>query len=118
MITIIISVIALAAGVFTGKVIFSKVNKDLESEAQKKADDILKNAAISAENIKKDRMLEAKENFLRLKAEFEEDTQNRLAKRKIAVDEEDTTGATVKEQFKKTEEDDKEGKEISDICNS
>jgi ribonuclease Y len=79
MITIIISVIALAAGVFTGKVIFSKVNKDLESEAQKKADDILKNAAISAENIKKDRMLEAKENFLRLKAEFEEDTQNKKA---------------------------------------
>jgi ribonuclease Y len=79
MITIIISVIALAAGVFTGKVIFSKVNKDLESEAQKKADDILKNAAITAENIKKDRMLEAKENFLRLKAEFEEDTQTKKA---------------------------------------
>ena len=79
MITIIISVIALAAGVFTGKVIFSKVNKDLESEAQKKADDILKNAAITAENIKKDRILEAKENFLRLKAEFEEDTQTKKA---------------------------------------
>jgi ribonuclease Y len=79
MITIIISVIALAAGVFTGKVIFSKVNKDLESEAQKKADDILKNAAVTAENIKKDRMLEAKENFLRLKAEFEEDTQTKKA---------------------------------------
>ncbi|MHA8065975.1 ribonuclease Y [Aquirufa sp. ROCK2-A2] len=85
LITIIIPLLALAAGVFAGKVIFSKVNKDLESEAQKKADDILKNAEISAENIKKDRMLEAKENFLRLRAEFEEDSQ---AKKAILIENE------------------------------
>lgn len=76
-ITILVSAITLVVGVFAGKSFFSKVNKNLEAEAQKKADDIIKNAEISAENIKKDRMLEAKENFIRLKAEFEEETQSK-----------------------------------------
>ncbi|MFM6947585.1 MAG: Rnase Y domain-containing protein, partial [Aquirufa sp.] len=84
-ITIITSLVALAGGVFAGKIFFSKVNKNLESEAQKKADDIIKNAEITAENIKKDRMLEAKENFLRLKAEFEEESQ---AKKGILIENE------------------------------
>ena len=48
------------------------MNKNIEDDAKRKAEDILKNAEISAENLKKDRMLEAKENFLRLRAEFEE----------------------------------------------
>jgi len=41
------------------------------------AEDILTNAEITAENTKGDRMLEAKENFLRLRAEFEEESQNK-----------------------------------------
>ena len=76
-IEIVIAIVFLAGGVFTGKVFFSKVNKNIEDDAKRKAEDILKNAEISAENLKKDRMLEAKENFLRLRAEFEEDTQNK-----------------------------------------
>lgn len=76
-ITILVPALALVAGVFAGKSFFSKVNKNLEAEAQKKADDIIKNAEFSAENLKKDRMLEAKENFIRLKAEFEEETQSK-----------------------------------------
>jgi len=83
--TFIFPLIALAGGVFAGKIFFSKVNKNLESDAQKKADDIVKNAEISAENIKKDRMLEAKENFLRLKSTFEEETQ---AKKGILIENE------------------------------
>jgi ribonuclease Y len=66
---------SLAGGVFAGKVFFSKANKNFEDEAKRKADDILKNAEVTAENLKKDRMLEAKENFLRLRGEFEEETQ-------------------------------------------
>jgi len=84
-ITILVSAITLVVGVFAGKSFFSKVNKNLEAEAQKKADDIIKNAEISAENLKKDRMLEAKENFIRLKAEFEEETQ---AKKIILIENE------------------------------
>ena len=73
--SIIIPLLSLAGGVFAGKVFFSKANKNFEDEAKKKADDILKNAEIAAENLKKDRMLVAKENFLRLRGEFEEETQ-------------------------------------------
>jgi ribonuclease Y len=75
--TFILPLIAAAGGLFAGKVFYSKVNKNIEGDAQRKAEDILKNAEISAENIKKDRMLEAKENFLRLRAEFEEESQNK-----------------------------------------
>ena len=73
--SIIIPLLSLAGGVFAGKVFFSKANKNFEDEAKRKADDILKNAEVAAENLKKDRMLEAKENFLRLRGEFEEETQ-------------------------------------------
>ena len=73
--SIIIPLFSLAGGVFAGKVFFSKANKNFEDEAKRKADDILKNAEVSAENLKKDRMFEAKENFLRLRGEFEEETQ-------------------------------------------
>ena len=75
--TFILPLIAAAGGLFAGKVFYSKVNKNIEGDAQRKAEDILKNAEITAENIKKDRMLEAKENFLRLRAEFEEESQNK-----------------------------------------
>jgi ribonuclease Y len=73
--SLIIPLLSLAGGLFAGKVFFSKVNKNLEADAQSKADEIMKNAAFAAENLKKDRMLEAKENFLRLRGEFEEETQ-------------------------------------------
>lgn len=73
--SIIIPLLSLAGGVFAGKVFFSKANKNFEDEAKRKADDILKNAEVAAENLKRDRMLEAKENFLRLRGEFEEETQ-------------------------------------------
>ena len=73
--SIIIPLLSLAGGVFAGKVFFSKANKNFEDEAKRKADDILKNAEVAAENLKKDRMLEAKENFLLLRGEFEEETQ-------------------------------------------
>jgi len=74
-ISIIISIVAAAGGLFIGKSFSSKSNKNHEEEAQRKAAEILKNAEFAAENLKKDRMLEAKENFLRLRGEFEEETQ-------------------------------------------
>jgi ribonucrease Y len=70
-------VIALGVGIFVGKIIFQKASKKLEQEAQERASEILKNAEISAENIKKDRILEAKEKYLRLKTEFEEDANKK-----------------------------------------
>ena len=69
--------VALGIGVFAGKLIFKKSFDKLETEAQSRADDILKNAELTAENIKKDRILEAKEKYLRLKSEFEDDSNKK-----------------------------------------
>lgn len=69
--------VALGIGVFVGKLIFKKSFDKLETEAQGRADVIVKNAELTAENIKKDRVLEAKEKYLRLKGEFEDDSNKK-----------------------------------------
>jgi ribonuclease Y len=74
---IIAAVVSLVAGIFLGKVIFAKNTQKIEDEAIAKASDIVKNAESQAENIKKDRILEAKEKFLKLRAEFEDDSNKK-----------------------------------------
>ncbi len=69
--------VALGGGVFIGKTLVAKTNKNKELELEEKAKLILKEAEISAENIKKDKILEAKESFLKLKAEFEEEVSRK-----------------------------------------
>ena len=50
--SILIPLLSLAGGVFAGKVFFSKASKNFEDEAERKAEDILKNAEIAAENLR------------------------------------------------------------------
>lgn len=75
-------IIALGVGVFVGRKLLQRDNQKKANEAQSRAEEILKNAEIQAESIKKDRMLEAKEKFLKLKAEFEDDSNK---KRQVLV---------------------------------
>jgi ribonucrease Y len=70
-------VVALVMGIAVGKVIFQRFLKKKEIEAQEKANLIIKEAEVNAENIKKDKILEAKEKFLKLKSDFEEEASNR-----------------------------------------
>jgi len=77
----IILLIAAAAGsvigIITGTLIYKrKVSGNLNAN-QEKARLILKEAEIQGENIKKDRILEAKEKFLKMKQEFEEEANKR-----------------------------------------
>ena len=74
---IITAIVALGAGVVIGQVLLRKAFKEKEDEARERADRIIKEAQTNAENIKKDRILEAKENYLQLKAEFEEDVNKK-----------------------------------------
>ena len=67
---IISGLVGLIAGVVLGRIFLQKRNKDFEEKAKKQADLIVKEAEISADNIKKDKILEAKEKFLKLKSEF------------------------------------------------
>ena len=74
---IITALIALGIGVVIGRFLLQQVFKKEEEEAREKAKLILREAEVNAEGIKKDRILEAKEKYLRLKAEFEEDVNKK-----------------------------------------
>lgn len=74
---IIVSLACLGLGLVGGKFVFSKSNKDFEAQAQQKANEIIQSAELRAEGIKRDKMLEAKEHFIKLKGEFEEETHNK-----------------------------------------
>lgn len=76
-IMLIVGAVALAIGVVAGKFIFAKDFKHKEEEAQEKADLIIKEAKIKQESIKKEKILEAKEKYFKLKSEYEAE-KNRI----------------------------------------
>jgi ribonuclease Y len=73
--------LALVAGVVAGfminKFILKANLEQLQKESKEKADLFLREAELNAENIKKTKMVEAKEHWLKVKAEFEEDINKR-----------------------------------------
>lgn len=81
-ISLITGLVALTAGIFAGKLIFAKDTSRKVEEAEQEARKIIADAKTNAENIKKERMLEAKEKFVQLKAEHEREVNER--NRKIA----------------------------------
>ncbi len=82
---IIAGIAGLLLGFFLNKFTQKSLLNKLESEAQDKAALIVREAEISAENTKKDKMLEAKEHYLKKKSEFEEEVSRR--KNQVAVNE-------------------------------
>ncbi|WP_298410978.1 ribonuclease Y [Hydrotalea sp.] len=77
---IIIGLLALIAGVLAGKLLFTKNTKSKLEEANFQAQTILKEAELKAENIKKEKLLEAKEKFVQLKSEYDKDVLERNRK--------------------------------------
>src|SRR6478735_5362146 len=99
-------VVGLGIGVFVGRSLLKKVFAKEEQDAREKAKLILREAEINAENIKKERMLESKEKFLRLKAEFEEDSnkkKNLIIQNEQKVKQREQAVAKQIEDFKKNE---------------
>ncbi|HJT74869.1 MAG TPA: ribonuclease Y [Chitinophaga sp.] len=78
--TTIAAVVALIIGILLGKVIFAKNTQHKIQEAELQAQKIVSDAQLSAENLKKDRLLEAKEKFLQLKSEHEKEVLQRNQK--------------------------------------
>ena len=71
-------------GFILGRFLLKKLFKDQEVSAQHKVKKILKDAENDAEILKKNKLLEAKERFLQLKAEHEQeinDKNNPIKKR-------------------------------------
>ncbi|WP_242927837.1 ribonuclease Y [Pontibacter vulgaris] len=74
---LITAIVALGVGVYIGRMLLQKLYKQQEEVARQKAKSIIREAELNAESIKKDRILEAKEKYLRLKSEFEEDSNKK-----------------------------------------
>ncbi|HSJ67735.1 MAG TPA: ribonuclease Y [Anditalea sp.] len=74
---IIAGVVGLGLGALLAGIFLKSNNKKIEEEAREKAKSTVREAEITAEAIKKDKILEAKEKYLRLKSEFEEETNKK-----------------------------------------
>jgi len=96
---ILVGVVSLIVGVFLGRVALKKIFRQMEVDAQKKADMIVREAEMQAETIKKDKMLEAKEKYLKLKSELEED----INRKKAVLVSNDNKFKQRETQFKQTE---------------
>lgn len=80
MLTYIIGGIALLVGIVAGKIIFAKNTQRRVDEAEQQAQKIVNDAQISAENLKKEKILEAKERFVQMKSEHDKEVLERNRK--------------------------------------
>jgi ribonucrease Y len=78
---IIAGAVALVLGIITGKFLFAKNTTKKVEEAETQAKKIVTDAQVTAENLKKEKLLEAKEKFVQLKAEHDKEVleKNRRA---------------------------------------
>lgn len=74
---IIAAVVGIVLGLIIDRVILGRSLKKTVQKAEEEKKLILKEAEVTAESIKKDRILEAKEKFLKLKSEFEEEANRK-----------------------------------------
>jgi ribonuclease Y len=81
--TIIVAIVAVAAiliGIFLGKLIFAKNTQKQIEEAEQTSKKIVEDAKAHAETLKEKKVLEAKENYLKLKSEHEKEVLQRNQK--------------------------------------
>ena len=67
----------LIVGVIIGRMLLKKVFSQEEKKATEQAEIIIKEANLQAETIKKDKIIEAKEQLLKLKTDFEEEANRK-----------------------------------------
>src|SRR3977135_2039530 len=77
---IIIGALALIIGIVLGKLIFAKNTKKQAEEEEKESQRIITEGKNQAETLKKEKLLEAKERFVQLKAEQDKETLQRNQK--------------------------------------
>lgn len=80
LISITIAVAAAVVGVVAGKFIFKADVENKINEAQNQADKVIKEALKEAEALKKEKLMEAKENYLKIKEEKENELLKRIRK--------------------------------------
>jgi ribonuclease Y len=87
--------VALVVGIVAGKFVFAKNTARQVAEAEEQARKIVADARTSAENLKKEKLLEAKEKFVQLKAEHDKevleknrkigDSENRIRQKEQTI---------------------------------
>ena len=76
-ITLIAAIVCLVIGLILGKVLSSQSVKKEEEAAREKAKAILSEAKDKGEALKKEKLLEAKEKFIQMKSDFEQQVQKK-----------------------------------------
>jgi len=71
------ALVGLIAGIVIGRFLLKKVFSGELNKAQEQAEILVKEAEIKAESIKKDKIIEAKEQLLKLKSDFEEEANRK-----------------------------------------
>jgi ribonucrease Y len=108
---ILAALVGAGIGFYAGRVLLLKLFKEQEDQAKERAKLIIREAEAKAESQKKDKMLEAKEHFLKLKAEHEEEANR---KKNIIIQNE--TKVKQREQFiTKQQEDLKKKEQETDV---
>src|SRR5436190_12262255 len=74
---IIVGAAAVVVGIIAGKLIFTPNNRKKVQAAEEQARKILADAQANSENLKKEKLLEAKERFVQLKAEHDKEVLER-----------------------------------------
>jgi ribonucrease Y len=107
---IIIGLIALIIGIIAGKFIFAKNTQKQVDEAAAQAQKIVSEAELKSETIKKEKILEAKEKFVQLKAEHDKevldrnrkmsDAENRIKQKEIGINQKESA---LEKQIKENE---------------
>ncbi|MBW0178825.1 ribonuclease Y [Sediminibacterium sp.] len=97
---IITGAVSLIVGLIAGKFIFAKNTQKQIDDAHLQAQNILKEAELRSETIKKEKQLEAKERFVQLKAEHEREvnernrkiseSENRAKQKEISINQKET----------------------------
>ena len=78
LVIVLIAIVAtIVLSLLIGTFLFKRRIKSRQAEAEDKSKLILKEAEIAAENLKKDRILEAKEKILKMRSEFEDEANKK-----------------------------------------
>jgi ribonuclease Y len=108
--SIILGGVSLIVGTVLGKVIFAKNTKKTVEDARSEAQKIVSDAQSQAETLKKEKILEAKEKFVQMKADHEKDvlvrtqklseSENRIKQKEQSLNQKD---ANIEKQVKENE---------------
>lgn len=115
--TYIIGGVALAVGFAVGKLLSAKDTQKKVEEAETQAKKILADAQTNAENLKKERLLEAKEKFVQLKAEHDKEVLEKNRKINDSESRIRQKEQTINQKVEQAEKQIKENDAIKDNLN-